>query len=80
MTLRLVAAPDGAVTAVDRALWLTLPFSLPWTVYVPPDNRAWLAVSDCAAAAIALSEHYVTTIALSEYYVTTLTVRDEGDT
>ena len=70
MTLRLVAAPDGEVTAVDRALWLTLPFSLPWTVYVPPDNRAWLAVSDCAA----------TTIALSEYYVTTLTVRDEGDT
>ena len=70
MTLRLVAAPDGAVTAVDRALWLTLPFSLPWTVYVPPDNRAWLTVSDCAAAAIALSE----------YYVTTLTVRDEGDT
>ena len=69
MTLRLVAAPDGAVTAVDRALWLTLPFSLPWTVYVPPDNRAWLAVSDAAAA-----------IALSEYYVTTLTVRDEGDT
>ena len=70
MTLRLVAAPDGAVTAVDRALWLTLPLSLPWTVYVPPDNRAWLAVSDAAA----------TTIALSEYYVTTLTVRDEGDT
>lgn len=70
MTLRLVTAPDGAVTAVDRALWLTLPFSLPWTVYVPPDNRAWLAVSDCAA----------TTISLSEYCVTTLTVRDEGDT
>lgn len=70
MTLRLVAAPDGAVTAVDRALWLTLPFSLPWTVYVPPDNRAWLAVSDAARYGIALSEAVVTT----------LTVRDEGDT
>lgn len=70
MTLRLVAAPDGAVTAVDRALWLTLPFSLPWTVYVPPDYRAWLAVSDAARYGIALSEAAVTT----------LTVRDEGDT
>lgn len=69
MTLRLVAAPDGAVTAVDRALWLTLPFSLPWTVYVPPDNRAWLAVSDCAA----------TRLALSDAAVTTLTIADVGD-
>lgn len=69
MTLRLVAAPDGAVTELDRAIWLTWPFGLPWTVYVPPDNRAWLTVSDAL----------VTTLTVSDALMTTLTVSDEGD-
>lgn len=69
MTLRLVAAPDGAITALDRAIWLTLPFSLTWTVYVAPDLRAYVALSDAA----------VSRLGVADAAVSLLTVTDTGD-
>jgi len=69
MTLRLVAAPDGAVTALDRAIWLTMPFSLAWTAYVAPDLRAYVALSDAL----------VTRLGVTDAATTLLTVTDTGD-
>lgn len=51
----LVAAPDSTVDATDRALWLTLPFSLAWMVLTTPacriftvdaEDRVWLVPAD----------------------------------
>lgn len=36
MSLVLVAAPDGAITRIDRALWMTMPFSLAGAVPASP--------------------------------------------
>lgn len=65
--MRLIAAPNGAISAIDRAIWLTWPFDFAWP---PPDTRGWLALSDAV----------VTGIALSEAVVTGLAIADEGDT
>jgi len=44
--MKLVAAPDNAVTRIDRAIWLTMPFDIAWTAYVAPDYRACLTLTD----------------------------------
>ena len=39
--MRLIAAPDGTVTRIDRALWLTIPFDRVWYIIVVPDCRTY---------------------------------------
>jgi hypothetical protein len=60
--MRLVAAPDGAITRYDRAIWITLPFDLAWAF---DDFRACLTLTDALAFTLTATEmlRFVLTVA-----------------
>lgn len=62
MSLILVAAPDGAVTYVDRGLWLTLPFGMSWL----GDLRGFLALANAAVTSLVLSDAAVSGLAIAD--------------
>jgi len=59
--MRIVAAPDGVVNRIDRALWMTMPFDRAWSEAAPDANvsivglSAGLRSTDVSASLLAVS-------------------------
>ena len=62
--MRLVAAPDGAVTHTDAAIWLTMPFDTTWLAVT--DMRACLTVSDALAYTLTVSDTLAFTLTVTD--------------
>ena len=43
--MRIVAAPDGVVNRIDRALWMTMPFDRAWSEAAPDANVSIVGLS-----------------------------------